>query len=463
MTDRTERRESPDPSEGLRPTWSRSSRRLPRKVVQPLQAFLQTEISSAILLLAATAAALIWANAPFSESYQRFWDTELTIRIGTRALTHDLQGWVSDGLMSVFFLLVGLEIKRELLTGELRDRRRAVMPALAALGGMLVPAAIYLAFTAGTDAADGFGIAMPTDIVFALAVLTLARNAPAGLKAVLLTLAIVDDLGSIVVVAFVDSSDVDGLALAVALAIFVAFAVLWRIGVRAVVVYVVLALASWVALDAGGVAPTLAGVVIAFLTPAVAFQRPRHVSAEARRVADLTVDEPDPPDADAAHWLDLARLSRETVSPLARAEALLLPWSSYVVVPLFALANAGVRLSGHAVAEAASSRLGLGILTSRIVGKPLGITLAMLVALRLGLGTLPEGVRRGHVVAVGAVAGIPFTVSLFVAELALPARLVEPATVAIMLAAAAAGVVGFLLLRRSAGGEVSEPVPSPVS
>ena len=334
--------------------------------------------------------------------------------------------------MTVFFLLVGLEIKRELLTGELRDRRRAAMPAVAALGGMLVPAAIYLAFTAGTDATEGFGIAMPTDIVFALAVLTLARNAPAGLKALLLTLAIVDDLGSIVVVAFVDSSDVDGLALAVALGIFVAFAVLWRIGVRAVVVYVVLALASWVALDAGGVAPTLAGVVIAFLTPAVAFQRPRHVSAEAHRVADLTLDEPDPPDADAAQWLDLARMSREAVSPLARAEALLLPWSSHVVVPLFALANAGVRLSGHAVAEAASSRLGLGILTSRIVGKPLGIALAVLVALRLGLGTLPEGVRRGHVVAVGAIAGIPFTVSLFVAELALPARLVEPATVAII-------------------------------
>jgi NhaA family Na+:H+ antiporter len=279
----------------------------------------------------------------------------------------------------------------------------------------------------------------------------------------LLTLAIVDDLGSIVVVAFVDSSDIDGLALAVALGIFVAFAVLWRIGVRAVVVYVVLALASWVALDAGGVAPTLAGVVIAFLTPAVAFQRPRHVSAEAHRVADLTLDEPDPPDADAAQWLDLARMSREAVSPLARAEALLLPWSSYVVVPLFALANAGVRLSGHAVAEAASSRLGLGILTSRIVGKPLGIALAMLLALRLGLGTLPEGVRRGHVVAVGAVAGIPFTVSLFVAELALPARLVQPATVAIMLAAAVAGFVGFLLLRRSAGDPLPEPVPSQVS
>jgi len=462
MTDRTERHDDPGPPDGLRPTWSRSGRRFPRKVVQPLQAFLQTETSSAILVLAAAAVALVWANLP-GDSYQRVWGTELTIRLGTRALTGDLRSWVSDGLMTLFFLVVGLEIKRELLTGELRDRRRAAMPALAALGGMLVPAAIYLAFTAGTDATDGFGIAMPTDIVFALAVLTLARNAPAGLKAVLLTLAIVDDLGSIVVVAFVDSGDVDLLPLAVALGIFVAYAVLWRIGVRAVVVYVALALASWVALDAGGVAPTLAGVVIAFLTPAVAFQRPRHVSAEAHRVADLTLDEPDPPDADAAQWLDLAHLSREAVSPLARAEALLLPWSSYVVVPLFALANAGVRLSGHAVAEAASSRLGLGILTSRIVGKPLGITLAVLVALRLGLGTLPEGVRRGHVVAVGAVAGIPFTVSLYVAELALPARLVEPATVAIMLAAAAAGLVGFLLLRRSVGGAVPEPVPSQVS
>jgi Na+:H+ antiporter, NhaA family len=201
-------------------------------------------------------------------------------------------------------------------------------------------------------------------------------------------------------------------------------------------------------------------VVIAFLTPAVAFQRPRHVSIEAHRVADLTVDEPDPPDADAAHWLDLARLSRETVSPLARAEAILLPWSSYVVVPLFALANAGVRLSGHAIAEASTSRLGLGILTSRIVGKPLGIAIGVLLALRWGLGRLPEGIGRGHVVVAGVVAGIPFTVSLFVAELALPPRLVEPATMAIMLAAAASGLLGFVLLRR-VGGRAD--VPSQVS
>jgi Na+:H+ antiporter, NhaA family len=302
---------------------------------------------------------------------------------------------------------------------------------------------------------------MPTDIVFVLAVLTLARTAPPGLKAFLLSLAIVDDLGTIVIVATFYSDGIEVTTLAVALASFVAYGLLWRIGVRAVVVYVSLGIAAWVALDVAGVSPTIAGVVLAFLTPAVAFQRPRHVSVEAHRVADRTVDEPDPPDADAAQWLDLARLSRETVSPLARAEALLLPWSSYVVVPLFALANAGVRVSGRAVAEAATGRLGLGILASRIVGKPLGIALASLLALGAGVGVLPEGVRRGHVVAAGAVAGIPFTVALFVAELALPPRLVEPATVAIILAAAATGVIGYLLLRRGSRAGSSAPAVAP--
>ena len=464
MTDRTERHDDPGPPDGLRPTWSRSGRRFPRKVVQPLQSFLQTETSSAVLVLAAAVIALVWSNLP-GDSYERVWGTELTIRLGTRALTGDLRSWVSDGLMTLFFLVVGLEIKRELVTGELRQRARASVPVIAALGGMLVPAVVYLAITWGSPAAHGFGIAMPTDIVFVLAVLSLARTASPGLKALLLALAIVDDLGSIVVVAAFYSEDIQAAALVSALAIFVAYALFWRIGVRAVVVYVALGVGAWVALNASGVSPTIAGVVIAFLTPAVAFQRPRHVSIEAHRVADLTVDEPDPPDADAAQWLDLARLSRETVSPLARAEALLLPWSSYVVVPIFALANAGVRLSGHAIAEAATGRLGLGILASRIVGKPLGITIAVLLALRWGLGRLPVGVDRGHVVVVGVVAGIPFTVSLFVAELALPPRLVEPATVAIMLAAVATGLLGFVLLRRIGGRAepAQQDVPSQVS
>jgi Na+:H+ antiporter, NhaA family len=445
----TDNRHSPGSPEALRPTWSRSDRRLPRRVVQPLQAFLETETSSAVLLLAAVVLALVWANSPAGESYARLWETELSVGVGERAVTNDLRWWVSDGLMTIFFFLVGLELKREFLTGDLRDRRRAALPIVAALGGMVVPAAIYIAFTAGSEAARGLGVAMPTDVVFALGVLALAGGAPAGVKAFLLTLAIVDDLGSVVIVAFGYGEGVEVMPLALAGAIFISFWLLWRIGVRALFVYVALGLASWAALESAHVAPTLAGVILAFLTRAVAYQRPRLVSEEAHRVADQTLDDPRPPDADAAHWLSLANISREAVSPLARAEALLLPWSSYVIVPLFALANAGVELSRSAVADAATSRLGLGILASRVIGKPLGLALAALLALRLGLGELPPGVGRRWLLALGALAGIPFTVSLFVARIALPAPLVEPATVAIMLAALAAGAAGFMLVRRS--------------
>lgn len=442
---------SPQPPEALRPTWSRSGRPLARRIVQPLQAFLETETSSAVLLLGAAAIAMLWANAPLGDSYRRVWGTELSIGLGERTISNDVRWWVSDGLMTLFFFLVGLEIKRELLTGELRDRRRAALPVIAALGGMLVPAAIYLSFTAGTEAARGVGIVLPTDIVLALGVLALARGAPAGLRALLLALAIVDDLSSIGIVAFGYADGVAWLPFGISLGLFLSYWSLWRVGVRAVLVFVVLGLASWVALENAHIAPTIAGVVLAFLTPAMAFQRPAPVSEEAHRVADQTLDDPDPPDADAAEWLSLASLSREAVSPLARAEALLLPWSSYVVVPLFVLANAGVELSRGAVAEVATSRLGLGILTARVIGKPLGIMLACLLALRFGLATLPPGAGRRAFVALGAVAGIPFTVSLFVARIALPAPLIDPATVAIMLAALVAGLIGFLLLRRVGG------------
>jgi NhaA family Na+:H+ antiporter len=445
MTDR-----SPDdaqmPPSGVRPSWSRSRRPIARRVVQPLQAFLEAETSSAILLLGATIVALLWANSPFGGSYERFWSTNLMIGVGDWAISYDLRGWVSNGLMTLFFLVVGLEIKRELLTGELRERRAAFLPVAAAVGGMVVPAAMYVAFTSGSDAASGFGMAMPTDVVFALSVLTLARRLPAGLKALLLALAIVDDLGSIVVVAFADRDAVNLAPLAIAVALLTTYGLLWRINVRAVVVYVALGVAAWVALGQAGVSPTLAGVALGFLTPAVAFQRPQTVSGEAHRVADQTVDDPDPPDADAAHWLYLGRLSREAVSPLARAEAFFLPWASYVVVPLFALAFAGIDLSMDALAEATNSRLGLGIVVSRLVGKPVGVALAVALALWLG-AALPTGVRRWHVIGLGAVAGIPFTVSLYIAQISLPTRLIETATVAIVLAAVVSGILGYLILR----------------
>ncbi|HKE53522.1 MAG TPA: Na+/H+ antiporter NhaA, partial [Actinomycetota bacterium] len=256
-------RHSPDasrPPEGLRSPWSRSSRPVARRVVQPLQAFLETETSSAFLLLGATLVALLWANAPFGDTYPRFWGTNLAIRLGPWTLSNDLRGWVADGLMTLFFMLVGLEIKRELLIGELRERRAALLPIVVAVGGMAVPAAVYLAFAAGTQTARGFGIAMPTDVVFALAVLALAGGLPPGLKALLLAVAIVDDLGSVVVVAVTYPESVQVVALLAAVAIMAAYGALWRIHVRSVVVYVILGVAAWVAVSQSGLSPTISGV-----------------------------------------------------------------------------------------------------------------------------------------------------------------------------------------------------------
>jgi NhaA family Na+:H+ antiporter len=407
--------------------------------------------------LAAAAAAQLWANAPWGDTYERLWSTHLTIGLGSFSVSDDLQGWVNDGLMALFFLVVGLEVKREFLTGELRDRRAAVLPVAAAVGGMVIPALVYLAITAGSEASRGWGVAMPTDIAFALGVLVLAApRAPAGLRVFVLALAIVDDLGTIVVVALFYSHGVQWDALLVGAAILVVLIGLQRIHVRASLVYVLLGVGVWLAFREAGISPTLAGVTLGLLTPAVPFQRPSAVSEEAHRVADETVDDPFPPDADAAQWLYLASLSREAVSPLARVESVLHPWTSFVVVPLFALANAGIVLSGDVLGAAVTSREVGGIVAARVLGKLVGITLACWLAVRLGVARLPVGASWRHVVGIGAAAGVPFTVSLFIAELAFArSDLLEAAKVGIMAAGVLAGVVGFMLLRtaeRRSGG-----------
>jgi NhaA family Na+:H+ antiporter len=437
------------PERGISLPWSHTDRPVPRFVVQPLQAFLQQETSGAALLLGAAAVALVWANSPWSASYEAAWSTRLAIRIGSSALDLDLRHWVNDGLMTLFFFVVGLEIKRELATGELRYPRAAVLPVVAAVGGMAVPALLYLAIV-GADAGGGWGIAMPTDIALALGVLALAsRRVPGPMKAFLLALAIVDDLGSIVVIALFYTGAVNWFALGVAGAIVVAVAALQGIHVRSNAAYVALGIVLWVALQRSGATPTLAGVAIGLLIPARPAHRPKAVSEEAHRIADETTDEPDPPDADAPQWLRLAWLSREAVSPLARAERVLHPWTSLLVLPLFALANAGVSLSPAHLGDALSSRLALGIVVARVLGKPLGIALAAAIAVRTGLARLPSGVRPRHVVAVGAAAGVPFAVSLFVADLALPAALIDEATVAVLAAAVLAGAVGAFAIRRA--------------
>src|SRR3990170_3906043 len=439
----------PDPGDEIRVPWSRSGRPIARRIVRPLNQFLEEESSSGILLLAAAVLAVAWANSPWRASYEDLWHTELAVRFGGRVLREDLRHFVNDGLMALFFLVVGLEIKRELTTGELRHPRAAALPVIAAVGGMVVPALLFALLNAGGEGSEGWGIPMSTDIAFALGVLTIAaRHAPPSLKPFLLTLAIVDDIGAILVIAVFYSGGVSWGPFAVAVALCVAIVVLQRAQVRATAVYVGIGVAVWVAVFLSGVHPTIAGVALGLLTPAVPFQRPRAVSLEAHRVADETVDDPSPPDADSPQWLTLAWLSREAVSPLARVEHVLPPWTPYLVVPFFALANAGVMLSRDALVDAASSAVVWGIVLGLVLGKLAGISLACAAAVRLRIARLPQGASWLHLFGTAAVAGIGFTVSLFIADLAFgETRLDEVAKVGILGASILAGVLGWALLR----------------
>jgi NhaA family Na+:H+ antiporter len=442
------------PEEEIRLSWSDSARPVPRLVLQPLQTFLRTEQAGGILLLAAAVAALAWANSPWRASYDAVWHTQLTLGIGDWTLAQDLQHWVNDGLIALFFLVVGLEIKRELLTGELREPRVAALPAIAALGGMVLPALLYLAINRSGEPARGWGIPMATDIAFALGVLALVgRRLPAALKSFLLALAIVDDIGAILVIAVFYSGSIELLALLAAVGLLALILILQRLQVRWTVVYVLLGVGVWLATFQSGVHATIAGVALGLATPAVPFQRPKAVSREAHRIADDTVDDPDPPDADAHQWLHLADLTREAVSPLARAEHLLHPWTSYAIVPLFALANAGVFIGGTTLREALSSGVTLGVVAGLVVGKTIGVTVFTWVATRTGITRLPDGVRWRQLVGVAALAGIGFTVSLFITSLAFQRpELQDAAKVGILAASLLAGLIGALLLTRSQPG-----------
>ena len=432
----------------LRHPWSHSDRRIPSRIVRPLQEFLQTSTSSALLLFGAVVTALLWAN--LGGSYEAVWGATANIQLGDTVLGKDVRFWVNDGLMTIFFLLVGIEIKREVTIGELRSPRAAALPAVAALGGMVVPALLYVAVVGGGEGAEGWGIPMATDIALALGALALAAShAPSNLKPLLLTLAIVDDIGAILVIAIFYTDGGDPTYVIVALAAIGAIVLLQRIHVRAVAAYVVVGAVLWYATYRAGVHPTIAGVVLGLLTPSEPFQRPAAVSQEARRTAEETVDDPVPPDVDAPSWLRLAWLSKEAVSPIARAEHALLPLSSFVIVPMFALANAGLVLSWDTVRDALSAPVAIGIFLGLVIGKPLGVALASGLSVRSGVATRPQGVGWLDLLGMGATAGIGFTVALFIAELAFDEvpELLDQAKVAILAASAVALVAGQVVLR----------------
>jgi Na+:H+ antiporter, NhaA family len=420
-----------------------------RSLLSPVERFLSVEAGSGILLLIAATVALGWANSPWQGGYQALWHTRLGMRIGAFAFERDLHFLINEGLMVVFFFVVGLEIRREIHCGELSDLRRAALPGFAAVGGMIAPAVVFLAFNHGTPAEVGWGVPMATDIAFAVGVLALlgTRVRPA-LRILLLALAVIDDLGAIVVIALFYSSGIKAVGLALLTAGVVLLLAMQKLGVRSPWAYVAPGLVIWAGTYATGVHPTLAGVIIGLLTPVRTWLGPDAFVDKAKAAADLLGGQ-EARNAHAIHSkladLDVAR--RETFSPVERLQHALHPWVAFLIMPLFALANAGVPL-GKAHLDAEGQRLLGGVMLGLVLGKPVGVLGLSWLAVRLRLAALPTGVAWREMLVVGQVAGIGFTMALFIAGLAFPAgALLEVAKLGILCASALAAAVGLLLGR----------------
>jgi len=407
-----------------------------------MRRFFRTEQAGGVVLLVAVVAAVAWANSPWPESYASLWSTEASLRVGGTELHADLRHVVNEGLMALFFFFVGLEIKRELVVGDLRSWRTAALPAVAALGGMVVPAALYGLVNLGSEGGAGWGVPMATDIAFAVGVVALlGPRFPASLKVFLLSLAIVDDVGAILVIAVFYSDAIEMGALSLGVVLIVVVILLKRARVVWVPAYAVVGTAVWLALFQSGVHPTIAGAILGLLAPAA----PLAPAEVAREWTNDLSDEPDPDELQT-----MARLARSTVSVAERLQHALHPLVSFVVLPLFALANAGVALDADVLSAPGAVRVALGVVVGLVVGKAVGISAFAWLATRVGLGALPPGVSRGQIVGVGLVAGIGFTVSLFVAELAFAdPGLQVAANAGILAASALASVLGLLVLWRT--------------
>jgi len=472
MTDRPDRPD-PTPDESvprmpghkdslwrLGPVYTESDRTLARLVARPVREFLRVETAGSVLLLAAAVVALVWANSPWSSAYEDLWHTPITLDLGVLTREESLQHWVNDALMVIFFFVVGLEIKYELVHGDLRDPKTAALPIVAAVGGMVVPAGLYAVMVGGGDGSSGWGIPMATDIAFAVGVLgLLGRRIPSAARLFLLTLAIVDDIGAILVIAAFYTEDLDLVWLAIAIGLLLVMAGMRKLRIWSVPAYVVVGTLAWLATLESGVHATLVGVAIGLMTPATPLLKEsvaREYAQEA--LADRELD------ADEVHRLRF--LLSESVSMVERLQSRLHPVSAYLVLPVFALANAGVALGGGVLGDALDSAVGLGIVLGLVVGKPVGIVFAAFLAVRLGLGRLPQGTGWWMLTGLGAVGGIGFTVSLFIAGLSFPGDplLTGEAKVGILagsLLAAAAGVALLLFATRRPGADSRANDPEP--
>jgi NhaA family Na+:H+ antiporter len=428
-----------------------------RRLLSPVERFLAVEASSGIVLLVAAAIALLWANSPWRSTYEAVLHTPIGLRVGGLAFERDLHFWVNDGLMVVFFFVVGLEIKREVYGGELSQLRRAALPAFAALGGMLVPAGIYLLLNGGTPNAGGWGVPMATDIAFAVGVLALlGKRVPPALRILLLALAVIDDLGAIIVIALFYSSGVSLGAAAVAVGAVLLIVLMQKLGVRSPWAYVAPALLVWAGTYATGVHPTIAGVVLGLLTPVRAWFGADGFLDRASAAVEAVRSAQQSGDGHAIHSplseLSLAR--REALSPVETLQHAFHRWVAFGIMPLFALANAGVPF-GAVQLDGGGGRILLGVALGLVVGKPVGVMGLSWLAVRLRAAALPAGVGWSGILVVSLVAGIGFTMALFIASLAFqPGPRIEAAKLGVLAASAVAALIGaaagrFLLPRTS--------------
>lgn len=426
------------------------------KLVRPFQEFAGRETAGGMLLLVCTIAALIWANSPWANAYIGLWHIPFTVGIGGFTLSHDLHFWVNDGLMAIFFFVVGLEIKRELLAGELASPRQAALPLVAAFGGVAVPALLYFWINAGGPGAGGWGIPMATDIAFALGVMALlGSRIPPGLKIFLTALAIVDDIAAVLVIALFYTAHIDWGPLAGAACCLLLALGANRLGVRRPLPYALIGAVLWVTMMQSGVHATIAGVLLAFMIPSRNVINQRSFLEEGRAVLEhfenASRTEPFDILADIEQQTAIEALEdacEKMQPPLHRLEHALHPWVTFGIMPLFALANAGVSVSGDFTTLVVQP-VTLGVLVGLLLGKPLGVTLAAWIAVRLGFASLPVNVSWKHIHGAGWLAGIGFTMSIFMAGLSFTDETqLTAAKLGILLASLCAGLIGSILLLR---------------
>ncbi len=426
------------------------------QLMRPVQRFMHEEASSGIVLFVAAVVALIWANSPWYHVYDELLKTPITIGFDHWAIDETLHHWVDDGLMAVFFFVVGLEIKRAVIVGELSSVRRAALPIFAALGGMIVPALIYVAFNAEGEASRGWGVPMATDIAFSLGVLSLLRTrAPLPLKVFLAAFAIIDDIGAVIVIAVFYTGDIAWGNLGIGAIFLAVLVVVGRLGIRHPLVYAVLGAAVWLAFLYSGVHATVAGVLVAATIPIRVRVDPAGFLARGR---DLLLvfersgeygHEDETSSEQRAILKELEDTAQEMQSPLQRFENALHPWVAFVIMPLFALSNAGVRIEGDFFA-ALTHPVTIGIVLGLVIGKQVGVTLFSWAAVRFGFAALPYGVTWLQFYGVALLGGIGFTMSLFITNLAFTTQaLSTEAKIGILLGSAISGVIGYLVLLRA--------------